>query len=325
MLRGRCVQNSKNIRKKGILRVIKAYLDHHKLGELLLIGGYIGHRQLAFALAEQKRTDLPLGQVFIDHQIISRRELSFILARQRALRFIAAFLLCAMSLSFTARKARADTIADVPAKISVSVSLTNTNSANIGRISIWPALFGADEQRSDNLSAFTKWEDMFSRFDKALDTRSGQKVALELKKELSPFKNMKLEDMAVAVNSMMNKKKYILDKKNWGKSDYWATPIEFMTRGGDCEDFAIAKYAALRALGVSESRLRLVIVHDENKNIPHAVLAVYTQNGPLILDNQIKTVEKAEAIAHYRPIFSINREAWWLHSAPSETVIASAH
>ena len=116
-----------------------------------------------------------------------------------------------------------------------------------------------------------------------------------------------------------------LDNRNWGKSDYWETPVEFMTRGGDCEDFAIAKYISLRELGVSEDRMRLAIVQDTQKNIPHAVLALYTDDGGVvILDQQIKTVFDAGHQGRYRPIFSINRSAWWLYSLP-QTVVASAN
>ena len=45
-----------------------------------------------------------------------------------------------------------------------------------------------------------------------------------------------------AVNARMNKAKYISDKANWGRKDYWATPGEFMSRFGDCEDYAIVKW-----------------------------------------------------------------------------------
>ncbi|MCB1839662.1 MAG: transglutaminase-like cysteine peptidase, partial [Alphaproteobacteria bacterium] len=90
-------------------------------------------------------------------------------------------------------------------------------------------------------------------------------------------------------------------------------------------DFAIAKYVALRALGVEEARLRIAIVHDKLKNIPHAILVVYTSEGALILDNQNKEVLNSDALrTRYRPIFSINREYWWLHTAPESTLIASA-
>ena len=130
--------------------------------------------------------------------------------------------------------------------------------------------------------------------------------------------------MVERVNDMANKVRYVSDSKNWGKSDYWATPVEFFTRGGDCEDFAITKYTSLRALGVPDDRMRIAIVKDTQKNIPHAILIVYGDNNTYVLDNQIKTVRSTESIAHYKPIFSINRSAWWLHSAPRNTMVASA-
>src|SRR5690554_295382 len=40
---------------------------------------------------------------------------------------------------------------------------------------------------------------------------------------------------------------YVSDMKHWKKDDYWATPYEsLVTNGGDCEDYVIAKYHALR-------------------------------------------------------------------------------
>ena len=137
------------------------------------------------------------------------------------------------------------------------------------------------------------------------------------------MRGLPIDAQARRVNDLMNSVQYISDKRNWGRSDYWATPIEFLERGGDCEDFAIAKYAALRALGVPDSRMRVAIVKDTQKNIAHAVLIVYGEDGPLILDNQIKTVRADNSIRHYKPIYSINRTAWWLHTAPKATQVAS--
>jgi len=147
-----------------------------------------------------------------------------------------------------------------------------------------------------------------------------------LRQKLTGLQGLPLDQMASKVNTMMNAKRYITDNRNYGKNDYWATPVEFMQRGGDCEDFAIAKYTALRALGVPENRLRIAIVQDLQKNIPHAILIVYTDGGPMILDNQIKTAISATRVSHYKPIFSINQDAWWLHTAPKGNVtrVASA-
>ena len=48
--------------------------------------------------------------------------------------------------------------------------------------------------------------------------------------------------------------------------------------------------------------------------------------GAVILDNQIKTVTHVDRISHYKPIFSINRDSWWLHTKPkgNVTVVASS-
>lgn len=189
----------------------------------------------------------------------------------------------------------------------------------------YPALMGSREQKDKNLSAFTKWTGMFNRFDRELEKQSNLRLIRDWQQEIDRFQDGSMKTMARRVNDLVNEKRYILDKNNWGKSDYWATPVEFLKRGGDCEDFAIAKYTALRSLGVPEERLRLVIVQDTKKNIPHAVLVVYTKDGAYLLDNQIKRLINAEAKGRYEPIFSINRHAWWLHSKPSGTVVASAN
>ncbi len=216
--------------------------------------------------------------------------------------------------------AQAGSIKDVPARITLA------SAASIQDINHYPALFGAKEKRSTKLSAFTKWTSMFKRFDRALNKSENKQIIGTMLNELKHYKSSSLYSMANDVNNMMNKKEYIVDNKNWGKSDYWATPIEFLKYGGDCEDFAIAKYTALRALGVPENRMRIAIVQDQKKNIPHAILIVYSEKGPMVLDNQIKKMQRANTIAHYKPIFSINREAWWLHTAPgaTNTIVASA-
>ncbi len=302
----------------GLFRSLHAALNNSKIGELLVLKGIITCSELRQALDEHKSRNIPLGQVLIEHKILSKRTLALILLRQKALRIAAASLLFLPTFGFFPKRADAE-IMDVPAKISLA------STASFEGLETYPALFGSAEKRSSNLTAFTKWADMFTRFDRALKDSSSKEVITKLKGDLESFKDLSLSAMADKVNTLMNQKRYILDNRNWGKSDYWATPIEFLTNGGDCEDFAIAKYVALRALGVGEERLRIAIVHDKVKNIPHAVLVVYSSEGALILDNQNKEVMTAESLrTRYRPIFSINREFWWLHTAPESTLVASA-
>jgi predicted transglutaminase-like cysteine proteinase len=311
-----------NTENKGILRAIRAGLDHNRLGELLVMKNILSECDLRKALDIQKETRQPLGQVLLEEAVISHPQLFSVLARQFMLRTITAASLCLFSLAgIGIKKARAGGIDDIPARIAFNIS----TQAYTDVVS-YPALFGSQEKSSRNLTAFTKWSSMFERFDRELNAKSSARIVREFQENIEDFKTLPLKDMASRVNDVMNAKRYIIDSKNWGKSDYWATPIEFMQRGGDCEDFAIAKYAALRALGVPEERLRIAIVHDTQKNIPHALLIVYTDQGAYYLDNQTERIIGANVPGRYRPIFSINRTAWWLHSVPddSRTIVASA-
>lgn len=305
----------------GILRQFKAFLGRNRLGELLVIKGLISASDLRFALKQQKTTQQPLGKIFLKHAMISRRQLALILARQWALRGVAAFMFFFASVPGTnIKKARADAVKDVPAQIALAVSAPLSYQKMVS----YPGLFATVEKRSGNLKPFTKWTGMFSRFDRDLKRAGAPEIIGDWKENLKDFEGLPLKEMARKVNDLANSKPYISDNRNWGTSDYWATPVEFLQKGGDCEDFAIAKYTALRALGVPEDRLRVVILHDNVKNIPHAILAVYTDEGIYALDNQIKTLVDANIEGRYRPIFSINRTGWWLHTAPEATLVASA-
>ena len=113
-------------------------------------------------------------------------------------------------------------------------------------------------------------------------------------------------DQIIAVNAYMNRKRYIIDPRNYGVRDYWATPRQFLSRNGDWEDYAIAKYMSLRSLGFDDSRLRIVVLQDLNLGLPHAILVVYHKGSAFVLDNQIKSVVPADKVYHYKPYYSIN-------------------
>jgi len=106
----------------------------------------------------------------------------------------------------------------------------------------------------------------------------------------------------------------------WGQADYWATPLETIGMGrGDCEDFSIAKYYSLQAMGIPVNKLRLIYVR-ARQNGPagvvlqaHMVLAYYaTPNAePLILDNLRPEILPAAQRADLSPIFSFNSAGLW--------------
>ncbi len=118
-----------------------------------------------------------------------------------------------------------------------------------------------------------------------------------------------------AVNRMVNRAPYLDDAVNYGLRDYWATPGELFTRGGDCEDYAFAKFKALRHLGFANRDLRLVVVHDIARGMPHAVLAVDLEAETLILDSQFNTIFAAALLKRYLPFYSVNEDGGWTHIA----------
>lgn len=119
-----------------------------------------------------------------------------------------------------------------------------------------------------------------------------------------------------AVNRWANAKPYIEDWMNWGVSDYWETPPEFVRRGGDCEDFAIAKYFSLIRLGFSPADLRVVTVYDRNLKASHAVLAVRFEDETLLLDIVTSAIVPLARARHYAPVYALGETGWWLYPAP---------
>jgi len=185
----------------------------------------------------------------------------------------------------------------------------------------YPPLFGTSEIASGNLAPFTKWLDMLRRYH-AEDGDPPANCGTDLERGcdhsrwrsiVEGLRGLDRLSQIEAVNRIFNAHAYIEDQDNWNVHDYWATPGQFDHRDGDCEDFAIAKFLALRLLGVPNEDLRIVILQDLNLRLAHAILVVYYQDRALVLDNQIKTVVPADAIHHYRPVYSINETTWWLH------------
>ncbi len=117
------------------------------------------------------------------------------------------------------------------------------------------------------------------------------------------------------VNRFFNRMRFIDDTIHWRQEDYWATPVEFLaSNGGDCEDFAVAKYFTLRALGVPEDRLYLTYVKAVRLNRAHMVLTYAATPGaePLVLDNLTDTMEPASKRSDLLPVYSFNGTGLWL-------------
>jgi len=119
----------------------------------------------------------------------------------------------------------------------------------------------------------------------------------------------------VKVNDFFNKLDFVDDSLHWRQEDYWATPVEFLASdGGDCEDFSLAKYFTLKAMGVKEKRLNLTYVKALDLNQAHMVLTYFEVPGeePLVLDNLIGDIKPATQRTDLLPVYSFNGTGLWI-------------
>jgi predicted transglutaminase-like cysteine proteinase len=194
-------------------------------------------------------------------------------------------------------------------------------AATVGTIESYSILFNTREIPSASLKPFPKWRGMLDRYfdERKLDdapctsTTFNRCHLREWKAFLAGLEGMDRLTQIEEVNRYMNEALYIIDPINYHVPDYWATPLQFFNKDGDCEDYAIAKFMSLRALGHDNGHLRIVVLQDLNLRLAHAVLVIYVDGVPYVLDNQIPQVVPAAVIRHYQPFYSINEDTWWLH------------
>jgi predicted transglutaminase-like cysteine proteinase len=298
--------------RRGFIRRVSGSFRTYRLGDLLVASGLLTDEQLQKALALQSSRRQPLGRILVEEGYVTAIQLYRKLGEQWCIKTSAAGV-AFMLQTFTPSAARADDGTAVRLAAAFSPAASQPAQKKLDR----PKLFGSMEIRSNDISSFTKWTTVMARFEQQMKSSGGDAQMQAWKAQLQSLSGASARDKVAAVNSYINQISYIEDSKNYGQSDYWATPVEFFRKGGDCEDFAIAKYASLRALGFSTEQLRIAIVQDKIKNIAHAILIVYTEDGTYILDNQDKRLRHAAEVTRYQPVFSINSTNWWLHRLPA--------
>lgn len=135
-------------------------------------------------------------------------------------------------------------------------------------------------------------------------------------RELNRERQLKL------VNRYVNKRRYRGDRSAEVASlvageavrlkSRWSTLMEFLQRGGDCEDYATSKYQLLRALGMPAEDLRVVVVYDRQSRGYHAVLAARLDDGPAWLLDSDDSIHRGHPFG-YRFIYALNENAIWDH------------
>src|SRR6201987_944033 len=96
----------------------------------------------------------------------------------------------------------------------------------------------------------------------------------------------------------------VSDEAQYGETDVWASPLTTFGRGaGDCEDYAIAKFAALRLAGIASDALRILLMSDAIRGEDHACAAARLAHRGLTLDTRRMPMVEDADIRNYRPAF----------------------
>ena len=183
--------------------------------------------------------------------------------------------------------------------------------------------FGSLELKANKVHGGKQWRKVLRKIagEKALYTACDNGADCPRKvrawrssvRSMDQFKGWKL---LAAVNAKINKLvKYRDDIKTYGRTDHWASPVEALTRQGDCEDYAILKYISLLELGVSDKQMRIVVVKDTRRGIGHAVLSVNMNGKTFVLDSLRRAPVLDSKVDRYVPYYSVNRQGQWLNIA----------
>jgi len=124
----------------------------------------------------------------------------------------------------------------------------------------------------------------------------------------------RIETVNRAVNDAI---RYTSDMEQHGVADLWSAPLATFASGrGDCEDYAIAKYVALRESGIAAEDMRVLLVRDLAVREDHAVLAVREGGRWMILDNRSMAPIADGDVRNFMPLFALDQEGVKLFAAP---------
>jgi len=182
------------------------------------------------------------------------------------------------------------------------------------------ALYGTHEVYNADTGQFPQWTDAMARAQSELgQTRvcagaeSSACTPREWRNLIDGLSGLPLMDKLARVNDAINSHPYVPTQINWGRSMYWEAPFEFLAKGGQCQDYAITKYLALREAGVPDQDLRVLVLHDTQINADHAVLVANVDGVNYLLDNLNPRILPASQVTAYRPYYAINQSGMWFY------------
>lgn len=119
-------------------------------------------------------------------------------------------------------------------------------------------------------------------------------------------------DLMQQINAITNNAVTYIDDYAHYQKDYWAPPYETLTEGGDCEDLALLKVAALymHKWPVKQKANILVgYIQSNGREIAHAVLEVDIGGQRYVLRNFTNEVIKIDNLYDLmKPVYMVNME-----------------
>lgn len=128
--------------------------------------------------------------------------------------------------------------------------------------------------------------------------------------------DLSLEQQVRLVNRYINRQRYKDDRisSRSEAGNEWETLTEFLHRGGDCEDFAVAKYFLLREFGVDAEDMRIVVGQEAKRTTHHAMLAIRFDDSVWLLEND-NTIQRNGFQDINRFVYAINEQGIWDHES----------
>ena len=207
----------------------------------------------------------------------------------------------------------------VPAVAGYRFDTPDTFYAEASALPAWAHML---ERHAGEKSALAE---CFANENKCEKKLKGLRHVIKKGADLEPDNQLRL------VNRYVNKRRYRRDSRqlspsvtNGGEArlrNQWSTLLEFIDRGGDCEDYATAKYFLLRELGHRPEDMRIVVSYDRSVRAYHAVLAIRRSNGSSWLLETDNRIRKKSQFG-YRFIFAINENGIWDTNGDSAAIKA---
>ncbi len=177
--------------------------------------------------------------------------------------------------------------------------------------------FNADDQFLTRSTDYPRWAALVTRHSaQSLEIDACIDDAAKCPRVLKGYREIEIAGRDLSAERKMNLANRFINARRWDieprRDDDWRTLEDFLQLGGDCEDFAIAKYFVLRRLGFPIDDLRVAITWDSRVQDYHAVTVVRLDSSVFVLDVDGGPRRRQD---DYRFLFSINENGIWDHAA----------